>query len=68
MLLLNLPEPKKINQSSFANIERFWINEVESYGEKDVELMLLGNKSDLESAREVEKNEVSVRDCNNLKK
>lgn len=35
------------SSSSFEDIERFWLNEVESYAEKDVELLLLGNKSDL---------------------
>ena len=25
---------------------KFWLNEVESYGEKNVELLLLGNKCD----------------------
>ena len=35
------------NLPSFEDIERFWLNEVESYAEKDVELLLLGNKSDL---------------------
>lgn len=36
------------NQSSFEDIDKFWINEVESYAEKNVELLLIGNKSDLE--------------------
>jgi Ras-related protein Rab-1A len=34
------------SSASFADIDRFWINEVESYAEKDVEQLLLGNKSD----------------------
>jgi len=34
--------------SSFEDIDRFWINEADSYAEKNVELVLLGNKSDLE--------------------
>jgi Ras-related protein Rab-1A len=33
--------------SSFEDIDRFWLNEVESYAEKDVEMLLLGNKDDL---------------------
>eukprot|EP01017_Pseudomicrothorax_dubius_P009510 TRINITY_DN1323_c0_g1_i4.p1 TRINITY_DN1323_c0_g1~~TRINITY_DN1323_c0_g1_i4.p1 ORF type:complete len:253 (+),score=44.26 TRINITY_DN1323_c0_g1_i4:74-760(+) len=37
------------NQSSFDDIEKYWINEVESFGEKDVELILIGNKNDLSS-------------------
>ncbi len=40
--------------SSFEDIEKFWINEVESYAEKHVKLLLIGNKSDL-----VEENQVS---------
>ncbi|CAD8205617.1 unnamed protein product [Paramecium pentaurelia] len=33
---------------SFEDIDKFWINQVESYAEKNVELLLLGNKSDVE--------------------
>ncbi|KAL4462047.1 hypothetical protein ABPG74_000892 [Tetrahymena malaccensis] len=47
------------NSTSFEDIERFWLNEVESYAEKDVELLLLGNKSDLSDQRQVETNMVS---------
>jgi Ras-related protein Rab-1A len=35
-------------KKSFEEIDKFWINEVESYAEKNVELLLIGNKSDLE--------------------
>jgi Ras-related protein Rab-1A len=35
------------SETSFEDIDKFWINEVESYAEKNVELMLIGNKSDL---------------------
>ena len=31
----------------FEDIDKFWINEVESYAEKNVDLILIGNKSDL---------------------
>ena len=34
------------NPGSFEDIDKFWINEVESYAEKNVELLLIGNKSD----------------------
>ena len=34
-------------KSSFDDIEKFWINEVESYAEKNVDLLMLGNKSDV---------------------
>jgi Ras-related protein Rab-1A len=32
---------------SFDNIEKYWINEIESYADKNVEMLLLGNKSDI---------------------
>lgn len=40
------------SHSTFDNIENFWLNEIESYAEKSAELLLLGNKCDLEK-REV---------------
>lgn len=36
------------SETSFTDIEKFWISEVESYAEKNVELLLIGNKKDLE--------------------
>lgn len=36
------------NESSFEDIDKFWIAEVENYAEKTVELALIGNKSDME--------------------
>ena len=36
------------NPSTFDDIDKFLINEVESYAEKSVDLLLIGNKSDLE--------------------
>jgi Ras-related protein Rab-1A len=39
---------------SFDDIDNFWINEVESYADKDVEILLLGNKCDLKSEKAVE--------------
>ena len=36
------------NKQSLEDIDRFWINEVESYAEKNVELLLIGNKNDME--------------------
>lgn len=44
------------SSASFADIDRFWINEVESYAEKDVEMLLLGNKSDADK-KQVEYNQ-----------
>lgn len=42
------------NYTSFEDIENFWINEVESYADGDVDLLLLGNKSDLPDEKRVE--------------
>ena len=39
------------------------MNEVESYGEKNVELLLLGNKSDDSSKRVVSFEKAKVRSC-----
>jgi len=41
------------NPASFEDINKFWINEVESYAEKNVELLLIGNKSDLGETKQV---------------
>ena len=49
------------NPSSFEDIERFWINEVESYAEKNVELLLIGNKCDLAEQKNVNLDNVRVR-------
>eukprot|EP00827_Trimyema_finlayi_P003585 TRINITY_DN328_c0_g3_i1.p3 TRINITY_DN328_c0_g3~~TRINITY_DN328_c0_g3_i1.p3 ORF type:complete len:226 (+),score=62.44 TRINITY_DN328_c0_g3_i1:39-680(+) len=43
------------SQDSFDDIENYWINEVAQYGEKNVELMLIGNKSDLLEDKKVQK-------------
>jgi len=42
------------HHASFDDIDNFWINEVESYADKDVEILLLGNKCDLKSEKAVE--------------
>ncbi|KRX03214.1 P-loop containing nucleoside triphosphate hydrolase [Pseudocohnilembus persalinus] len=42
------------DEISFQEIEKFWLNEVQSYAEKDVELMLLGNKCDLPDQKKVD--------------
>jgi Ras-related protein Rab-1A len=36
---------------SYQDIDKFWLQEVENYAEKDVELYLIGNKSDLVERR-----------------
>ena len=36
------------NEKTFEDIDSFWVNEVESYAERNVELMLIGNKNDLD--------------------
>ncbi len=52
-------------KNSFAEIENFWLSEVENYAEKDALLMLLGNKSDLIESKTVSTDKANV---NNLKK
>ncbi|KAM3141303.1 Ras- protein Rab-19 [Paramecium bursaria] len=39
---------------SFDDIDKFWLHEVESYGEKNVQLLVIGNKSDLEEQKQVD--------------
>lgn len=41
------------NQQSFDNVET-WLSEVNKYGSGDVNKLLVGNKSDLQSARVVD--------------
>eukprot|EP01016_Furgasonia_blochmanni_P048239 TRINITY_DN7158_c0_g1_i6.p1 TRINITY_DN7158_c0_g1~~TRINITY_DN7158_c0_g1_i6.p1 ORF type:complete len:283 (-),score=46.93 TRINITY_DN7158_c0_g1_i6:128-976(-) len=41
------------NHASFEDVERYWLNEVESYSEKNVEMALLGNKSDMGEGKAV---------------
>jgi Ras-related protein Rab-1A len=38
---------------SYEDIDKFWLQEVENYAEKDVELYLIGNKSDLIERRAI---------------
>lgn len=47
-------------QTSFGEIENFWLSEVENYAEKDALLMLLGNKSDLNSNKTVSTDKANV--------
>lgn len=51
------------SQASFEDIEKYWINEVEQYAEKNVTLMLLGNKCDLTEERQVDKEMAKVKYC-----
>ncbi|CAD8086433.1 unnamed protein product [Paramecium primaurelia] len=39
---------------SFDDIDKFWLHEVESYGEKNVQLLVIGNKNDLDEQKQVE--------------
>lgn len=39
--------------NSFADIKKFWMGEVEQYAEKDAQLILIGNKSDMVDQRQV---------------
>lgn len=38
---------------SFKDIEKYWLNEVESYADPGTQLVLVGNKCDLEGQRAV---------------
>lgn len=48
LLVFDLTDPL-----SFDNIVKFWMNEVETYAEKDAIFFLIGNKSDLNDQRQV---------------
>eukprot|EP01017_Pseudomicrothorax_dubius_P003994 TRINITY_DN10709_c0_g1_i17.p2 TRINITY_DN10709_c0_g1~~TRINITY_DN10709_c0_g1_i17.p2 ORF type:complete len:143 (+),score=31.58 TRINITY_DN10709_c0_g1_i17:258-686(+) len=37
------------SKSTFDNIESYWMSEINMYADKDVTLVLLGNKSDIET-------------------
>ncbi|CAD8115584.1 unnamed protein product [Paramecium primaurelia] len=39
---------------SFDDIDKFWLHEVESYGEKNVQLLIIGNKNDLDEQKQIE--------------
>ncbi|CAD8100530.1 unnamed protein product [Paramecium sonneborni] len=39
---------------SFDDIDKFWLHEVESYGEKNVQLLVIGNKNDLDEQKAIE--------------
>lgn len=36
---------------SFEDIDKFWFNEIESYADKDIKFLLLGNKSDIDDKK-----------------
>lgn len=38
------------NEQSFKDIKGFWQNEVEQYSEKNIGILLLGNKKDLDES------------------
>ncbi len=33
-------------KKSFENMEQFWLDEIKKYGEKDTQLVIVGNKAD----------------------
>ena len=47
------------NANSFKNIER-WLSELRTHGQENMTLMLIGNKSDLTTQREVSTEDASV--------
>jgi Ras-related protein Rab-1A len=53
LLVFDLTDPL-----SFENICKFWMNEVETYAEKDAIFFLIGNKSDLNDQRQVPQDKI----------
>lgn len=53
LLVFDLTDPL-----SFENICKFWMNEVETYAEKDAIFFLIGNKSDLQDQRQVPQDKI----------
>jgi len=47
------------NQSTFDNMENYWMKEVESYGQEGVEVVLIGNKVDVKGSEEGVKRETA---------
>lgn len=45
---------------SFEDIDKFWFNEIESYADKDIKFLLLGNKSDIDDKKQVQTEKVSL--------
>ena len=43
-------------RSSFENLDK-WLNEVRDHADEKVEIILVGNKSDLEKVRQISKEE-----------
>ena len=43
-------------RSSFENLDK-WLNEVRDHADEKVEIILVGNKSDLEKGRQISKEE-----------
>lgn len=43
---------------SFEDIDKFWFNEIESYADKDIKFLLLGNKSDIDDKKQVQTEKV----------
>ena len=49
------------SRKSFEEIDTFWLNEVETYADPDVKIVLIGNKIDLpETERKVPKEEAEL--------
>ena len=45
---------------SFEDIDKFWFNEIESYADKDIKFLLLGNKSDIDDKKQVQTEKVNT--------
>ena len=41
-------------QATFETIQKYWMKEIESYADRNVKLLLLGNKNDLKNEKQVD--------------
>ncbi len=41
-------------KTTFETIDKYWLREIESYADKNVKLMLLGNKCDMKREKQVD--------------
>ena len=48
-----------LKKASFNNLE-FWLDEIKDYADGNPEIMLLGNKSDLNNLKEIDVEEAKV--------
>lgn len=54
-----LPPSPPYQNNSFATLQR-WVSELQEKGPKDMQIMIAGNKKDLESTRQVDQSEAEA--------